>query len=124
METFSLEKTVHHSRWSWSPDSKYIASGGYAHTNIWDASVAGGVLRTYQGDSSWIHAVAWSPDGKYIASGGDNKTVHIWDANTAVEPLYVYTGYTDPVYAVVWSPDSKRIASAGSSGEGRVWQAV
>ena len=64
---------------AWSPNGKYIASGGRDKTvKVWDAD-SGKELRTLTGHSYKVNSVTWSPDGRFIASGGNN-TIKIWDA--------------------------------------------
>ena len=107
---------------SWSPDGKYIASGGTDGTvQVWNA-FDGDPIYTYHGhfdsQTDWwlcvVETVAWSPDGKYIASGGRDKTVQVWNAFDG-DRIYTYHGHTSTVDTVAWSPDSKRLAFADSN---------
>ncbi len=69
---------------AWSPDGKYIASGGEdSLVQVWDVAT-GEHLLTYTGHSDGVWTVAWSPDGQWIASGGADRTVQVWQA----EPAY------------------------------------
>ncbi|MHC5763810.1 WD40 repeat domain-containing protein, partial [Nostoc sp.] len=36
-------------------------------------------LRSLQGNSTWVYALAISPDGRFLASGSYDKKVKIWD---------------------------------------------
>jgi len=63
---------------AWSPDGKYIASGGDAKVvHVWDAA-SGQTLWQYQGHSDIIFDVAWSPDGSLLASSSADGTVQVW----------------------------------------------
>ncbi len=63
---------------AWSPNGKYIASGGSDNTiQVWDAAT-GIHLLTYQGHSGWINCLAWSPDSARIASGDFNGPIQVW----------------------------------------------
>lgn len=98
---------------SWSPDGKYIVSGGDDKAiHVWEATT-GTSLLTYSGHSR-PSAAAWSPDSKRIASAsggifGGNDSVHIWDAITG-QPLLTCKGHSSPKWALAWSPDGTRIA--------------
>src|SRR5437868_4703297 len=96
---------------AWSPDGRYIVSGGNDFTvQVWDAAT-GKRLMKYSRYSDSVNTVAWSPDGKRIASASTDTTAQVWDASNGGHS-YTYRGHLKPVNAVAWSPDGKRIASA------------
>jgi WD40 repeat protein len=39
-------------------------------------------LKTLQGHTEWVTAVALSPDGRYALSGSDDHTLKLWDLMT------------------------------------------
>ena len=105
---------------SWSPDSKYIASGsGDNRVKVWDAS-SGTCIRTLEGHTGWVYTVSWSSDSNYIASSSYDKIIKVWDATTGT-CIHTLTGHTDKVNSVAWSPDSKYIASGSADNTIRVW---
>ena len=78
---------------AWSPDGKYLASGGTDQiVQIWDATI-GDTLLTYQGHAREpampdlafpyaITALAWSPDSTHLASGAAQGPIHVWKIST------------------------------------------
>lgn len=110
----------------WSPDGKYIASGGGDNTvYILDALTGHEVFR-HQGHRDVVYTLAWSPDSTCIASGSKDKSVQIWNIR-AREMLLDYRGHahplssTDWVLSVDWSHDGHYIASGSTDETVRVW---
>jgi WD40 repeat protein len=63
---------------AWSPNGKYLASGGVDQTvQVWEAAT--GALRfLYQGHNAAVYDIAWSPDGSYLASSSGDGTAQVW----------------------------------------------
>ena len=108
---------------AWSPNGKYIASGGDdKKVYLWDVTTQQ-LVRTYSGHTNSVQAVTWSPDGKYIASGSFDKTVKIWDVNGG-KNILTYDHHTDQVWSVSWSPNGQFIASGalGKDDTVQIWK--
>jgi WD40 repeat protein len=114
---------------AWSPDSKYIASGGNDNlVQVWDTT-SGTPLMVYKGHPAAVLSLTWSPDGATIASGGgaygDNKdySVRVWTALTGKDS-FTYDEHKGVVTIVRWSYDGQHIASASSAETSvHVWEA-
>jgi eukaryotic-like serine/threonine-protein kinase len=105
---------------AYSPDGRYLASGGCdCKVHVWNANNTNEII-TYQGHAEWVDTVAWSPDGRYIASAGADMTVHIWEALSG-KMISIYRGHTNIITSVAWSPDGKYLASASYDHTVQIW---
>jgi WD40 repeat protein len=43
---------------------------------------SGGLIRTLEGHSDWVSAIALTPNGKTVISGSNDKTIKIWELGT------------------------------------------
>ena len=134
---------------AWSPDGKYVASGGNdGSVHVWDA-MTGNRVYIYAGHlhanpnqaATTITAIAWSSDSKRIASCGSYQlntgtgqflpTVQVWEALTGRPIVASYDGHmpknlthSNRVDDISWSPDGKRIVSAGAfDNTAKIWEA-
>ncbi len=107
---------------SWSPDSRYLASGASNDTviHIWDIS-SGTEAFSLRGHDGWIRNVSFSPDGSKIASGATDLEIRIWDV-ASQRTIHTMTGHTDLIGGLAWAPDGTQLASASRDGSVRKWQ--
>lgn len=96
---------------AWSPDGKFIASGGSDDTGrIWDPAT-GKLITMLNGIQGSVLDVEWSPDSKYLATATAEvtDTVRIWDAATW-QVVAKWKPKIIGVSSVSWSPDGERLA--------------
>ena len=107
---------------AYSPDGRYLASGGFDKTvRQWEASTGQAFGPVMQGHTELVMSVAYSPDGRYLASGSYDKTVRQWEATTGQAFGPVMQGHTDKVSSVAYSPDGRYLASTGDDYRICVW---
>lgn len=107
---------------AYSPDGKYIISGGKDNAiKIWDVKT-GLEIRTITGHSDFVTSIAFSPDGKHIVSGSWDNTGKIWDIQTGVEIRTLRWNWGN-VNSVAYSPDGKFIVSGSHAKTIKIWDA-
>lgn len=82
----------------------------------------GARVRTLQGHSGSVIAVAFSPGGKTLASGSKDRSIKLWDAQSG-KLLRTLTGHTGRVESLAFAPDGKTLATGGGGGDTsvRLW---
>jgi WD40 repeat protein len=102
---------------AYSPDGKFLASGGYQEVILWDAQT-GMIQSRLGGFADRVVALAFSKDGKMLATGGGAPTedgeVKVFDVATGKEVVPIKNAHSDTVFGVAFSPDGKMLATCGA----------
>jgi NB-ARC domain/WD domain, G-beta repeat/APAF-1 helical domain len=79
------------------------------------------LVRTLQGHSGSVYAVAVTADGRYVVSGSRDNTLRVWEVATG-ETKRTLQGHTESVSAVAATPDGRYVVSGSWDSTLRVWE--
>ena len=103
-----------------TPDGRRALSASWDNTlRIWDLE-SGESLRTLEGHTDSVNAVAVTSDGRRAVSASWDNTLRIWDLESG-ESLRTLEGHTDWVNAVAVTSDGRRAVSASGDNTLRIW---
>lgn len=103
-----------------SPNSKYLASGGADRTvKLWEAAT-GKLLHTFRGHRGTVLTVKFSPDGNNIASGSADGTIKIWGTTSGVE-VKTLEGHSDMVGTIDYDQQGQWLVSGSRDKTVKLW---
>jgi WD40 repeat protein len=107
---------------AYSPDGKYILTGGSSAGAFLCDAATGKVVRMFLGHQRFVTSVAFSPDGTKVLTGSDDWTARLWNVSDgAVLRTFWHTAW---VTSVAFSPDGTKVLTGSHDGTARLWQAV
>ena len=125
LRTFAGHTTSTFSAVGFSPDGRYLVSGGNeVLTRLWNRTNAQPVA-TFAGHAAGTEAARFSPDGTRILTtfGAPVFSARLWNVqNGLLEREFL--GHSSWLNAAVFSPDGRRIATCASDGTARLWDAA
>lgn len=104
------------------PRGEFIVSSGRGkdgQIKIWGAK-RGDLVRTLEGHTDDVDALAISADGKYIVSGSDDSTVKIWDMSSGAMIMNIKANGA-AIDRVALDKHGRHIVGGCSDGMVRVW---
>lgn len=106
---------------AFSPDDKYVLTGGYERTaRLWDIE-SGREIRRFEGHSSFAWSVAFSPNGKQVLTGSRDGTARLWNIETG-EEIRRFEGDSGAIWSVAFSPNGEQILAGSFDGAANLWE--
>ncbi|KAH7919484.1 WD40 repeat-like protein [Leucogyrophana mollusca] len=107
-------------RLAYSPDGRWIATGGQRVVRLWDADT-GRPGRELLECGGYVTCVTFSPDGSRIAAGCDDGSFQVIDVSTGEVVVGPIKGHTKLVASVMYSPDGRLLITGSWDSSIRVW---
>ena len=89
-----------------TPDEKILISQSYNDIKFWDVKIKK-LLRTIEGDFSFLHDISISPDAKILAGGCEY--IKFWNIDTG-KLINIISGDFDWINNIVFTPDGNHVA--------------
>lgn len=106
---------------SFSPDGRILASGSADRMiKLWDVE-SGALLKTLEGHTHHVNAIAWNVNRHELATGSADATVKIWDIDSG-QATKTMSGLKSEVTDLVFIGRDDRIGIVCGDGQFRVYR--
>ena len=104
-----------------SPDGETILTGSEdGRARLWDFKT-GALIRTLEGHTRRINAVAFNADGETILTGSEDGYAQLWNSKTGDLIRTFASEAAEPILSVAFSPDRETIVTGPRHGALRLW---
>jgi len=105
---------------AFSPDGRFVISGGNDNTiKLWEIA-SGKEIRTFQNQAAPVKAVAYSPDGQFTISGTADGSIRLCDTKTGQE-IRKFAGHWLAVLSLAFSRDGRYALSGSRDLTRKLW---
>lgn len=106
---------------AFSPDGRYLASGGHDYRlRVWEVP-SGKQLKSFSVQYYQVNTLRFSPDSKMLAAGTADGLIRVWSVGDWIErspPPPPNRNWNPPFFD--WRPDSKSVVCLGREGKLRI----
>ncbi len=103
-----------------SPDSRYLLTGGSDRKAILYDVQSGRSLHTIDGNGAPVYSVSFNTLGDYFALAGGDQLVRVFSSSTGKE-IHSMEGHFAPLRKVAFSPDGVHLLSIGRGHQAVLW---
>jgi WD40 repeat protein/serine/threonine protein kinase len=119
-----LHELKGHKKWvyctAYSPDGKWLATGGWDGTVNLRDSETGALALTIFAHDGFVLSLAFSPDGRNLATASEDRSIRLWEIPSG-RRISTFHGHADFVLSVSFRPDGREVGTGSFDGSIRFW---
>ncbi|CUA73343.1 Cilia-and flagella-associated protein 52 [Chlamydomonas reinhardtii] [Rhizoctonia solani] len=105
----------------YSPDGKYIVTGGYRAVQVWDAQNGQLLHDPLEGHPNGANTIAFLSGGSRLVSGGEDGLVCTWDARRIKLAPHSISTPSYQIHSTKFSPDGRQFVTGSGDGTLHIW---